>query len=622
MKDFQVLGKLGDGAYSSVWKVKRISDGQEYAMKKVKLATLSEKEKLNALNEVRILASIKNPCIVGYKEAFFEDSPLTLCIVMEYAGGGDILNKITQHQKSNTFMKEQDIWRYAIQMIMGLKTLHDMKILHRDLKCANVFLSTDGKTAKLGDLNVSKVAKSELVYTQTGTPYYASPEVWRDEPYDMKSDIWSLGCVIYEMCALKPPFRANDMKGLFKKVQRGVFDRIPSSYTIDLYNLISMCLQVKPSARPSCDQLLAHPVVMRSGGGAFQQAMDFDDYNELLGTIRLPKNIKAIAPQLPKANYSQNSRSIEMEKGKGGQMAGYKPEIKRPTSQNAPQSKKGLYVRESQSRESRISQMQRIDPINVKESDRDYLVRMQKEYVEKSKALKLPDQARNQRSPKPNDGAILQKSPNSRVMSGHRPVDSAKDRHDSGYGVPRGELAKNEDHGSNFRRKAMEQKRIDEEKIRGEAAPERNMINKQEYLINKYQSRDPRQEEKNGLPRNYSGKDEAIMRKADYILEKYNSGDNLRKNSGPSLHQGPRKEPIDVLEKYKHMLNIKELPAKQAPYDNIKPSSNKNVDYQYVNQINSYSPRREQAGRNENNSVNPLRQQPQQKIGNKPVWWG
>ena len=108
-----------------------------------------------------------------------------------------------------------------------------MKIFHRDLKSANVFLSKDGN-AKLGDLNVSKVAKKGLLYTQTGTPYYASPEVWRDQPYDHKSDIWSLGCVLYEMTTLKPPFRANDMNGLYKRVLKGVYQKIPGTYSSDL----------------------------------------------------------------------------------------------------------------------------------------------------------------------------------------------------------------------------------------------------------------------------------------------------------------------------------------------------------------------------------------------------
>jgi len=77
---------------------------------------------------------------------------------------------------------------------------------------------------KLGDLNVSKVAKKGMMHTQTGTPYYASPEVWKDKPYDHKSDIWSLGCVLYEMITLLPPFRANSMQGLATKVTKGVYD--------------------------------------------------------------------------------------------------------------------------------------------------------------------------------------------------------------------------------------------------------------------------------------------------------------------------------------------------------------------------------------------------------------
>jgi NIMA (never in mitosis gene a)-related kinase len=120
---------------------------------------------------------------------------------------------------------EEEIWSIFTQIVKGLKSLHDMKIYHRDLKSANVFMYTDG-TAKLGDMNVSKVAKKVLLYTQTGTPYYASPEVWKDQPYDSKSDIWSLGCVLYEMTTLKPPFRAEDMAGLYKKVIRGYYPKI------------------------------------------------------------------------------------------------------------------------------------------------------------------------------------------------------------------------------------------------------------------------------------------------------------------------------------------------------------------------------------------------------------
>lgn len=95
--------------------------------------------------------------------------------------------------------------------------MHNIDVLHRDLKSANVLIDKDGNY-KLADMNVSKVSKKGLVYTQTGTPYYAPPEVWKDKPYNNKCDIWSLGCVIYEMATLKPPFRAMDMEGLYRKI--------------------------------------------------------------------------------------------------------------------------------------------------------------------------------------------------------------------------------------------------------------------------------------------------------------------------------------------------------------------------------------------------------------------
>ena len=146
-----------------------------------------------------------------------------------------------RHQKNSTQIPEKELWNIFVQMVRGLKALHGRKILHRDLKSANVFLYKDG-TVKLGDLNVSKVAKKGLLYTQTGTPYYASPEVWKDQPYDARSDIWSLGCVLYEATTLKPPFTANDMQGLYKKVCKGVYPKLPSLYSKDLSIMMKQLL--------------------------------------------------------------------------------------------------------------------------------------------------------------------------------------------------------------------------------------------------------------------------------------------------------------------------------------------------------------------------------------------
>ena len=309
MNDFQIISKLGEGAYSTVFKVRRNIDNKIYALKKVKLLNLSEKEKENSLNEVRILASVKSNFVVSYKEAFFDEKDNTLCIIMEFADRGDLYQKIVQHKKSAILFEESDIWRIFIQLVKGLKSLHDLKILHRDMKSANVFLFSNG-SAKLGDLNVSKVAKRGLGYTQTGTPYYASPEVWKDKPYDNKSDVWSLGCVLYEMITLRPPFRAQNMEGLYNKVCKGQFSRIPDKFSDDLYKVVQFLLQVNPVSRPSCEQILNHPIVQKrieyfkSFAGEEEPEDTF-----LLKTIHMPKNLLFLSDKLPKPNYDKQFKS-------------------------------------------------------------------------------------------------------------------------------------------------------------------------------------------------------------------------------------------------------------------------------------------------------------------------
>jgi NIMA (never in mitosis gene a)-related kinase len=251
------------------------------------------------------LASVKSNFVVSYKEAFFDEKDNTLCIVMEFADRGDLFQKIVEYKKSAKFFEESDIWRIFIQLVKGLKALHDLKILHRDMKSANVFLFSNG-SAKLGDLNVSKVARRGLGYTQTGTPYYASPEVWKDQPYDNKSDVWSLGCVLYEMITLRPPFRAKDMEGLFNKVCKGQYSKIPDRFSDDLFQVIQFLLQVNSSSRPSCEQILNHPAVMKRI--EYFKSFAKEDETEdkfLLKTIHMPKNLLFLSDKLPKPNYDK-----------------------------------------------------------------------------------------------------------------------------------------------------------------------------------------------------------------------------------------------------------------------------------------------------------------------------
>jgi len=329
MDGFKILNKVGEGSYSTVLKVQRIEDGNIYALKRVKFKKLSDKEKQNALNEIRILASIKDKNVISYKEAFFDEKDSSLGIVMEYADKGDLFQVITERKKTKDYFDEQEIWKTFVQLLKGLKSLHDLNILHRDIKSANVFLF-EGGICKLGDLNVSKVARKGLGYTQTGTPYYASPEVWEEQPYDSKSDVWSLGCVIYEMATLRPPFQAQSMEELYKKVMRGIYPKISSKYSEDLSDVLKLMIQVEVGARPSCDELLKMPMIYKRIE-FFNENKDLDINNEqmdsinqkfqLLKTINVPKKLENLGKNLPKPNYNtetnksfQNNESASHKK--------------------------------------------------------------------------------------------------------------------------------------------------------------------------------------------------------------------------------------------------------------------------------------------------------------------
>ena len=317
MENFEILEKLGEGSYSTVYKVKRKIDNQIYALKKVKLLNLKEKEKKNSLNEVRLLASIKSNYVISYKEAFFDEKDSTLGMVMEYADNGDLHKKIIEHKNNKKYFDEIEIWKIFIQLVKGLKALHDLQILHRDLKSANVFLFKNG-LAKLGDLNVSKVAKKGLGYTQTGTPYYASPEIWKDLPYDNKSDIWSLGCVLYEMITLHTPFRAKSMEELYKKVLGGDIGKLPEQFSDDLNQVVHLLMKVNSNKRPNCNDILNNVYVKRrieffssmnetdKDGNAIN--LNEKEEQTLLKTINIPKNLLFLPNQLPKPNYNQNNK--------------------------------------------------------------------------------------------------------------------------------------------------------------------------------------------------------------------------------------------------------------------------------------------------------------------------
>ena len=320
IRDFTKEKVLGKGSFGSVFLVRRKRDNKIYALKSVYMEKLNKKEQENSVNEVRILASVNHPNVIGYKEAFWDDSGSTLNIVMEYADDGDLHTKIERMEKEGGLFSEDLVWSYSIQMIEGLKALHDKKIMHRDLKSANIFLVKDKHQCKIGDMNVSKVIKEKVLRTQTGTPYYASPEVWNDNPYSYKSDLWSIGCVIYELCELKPPFHGKDLDELYENVCKGKPKRINKIYSDELWQMILMLLQVDVEKRVDCNKFLNSDLIlkkikeMKENPKTHQEAESLDKNKNtqddfLLKTIKFD-DIKEIKSQLPsKKNYAGSNKS-------------------------------------------------------------------------------------------------------------------------------------------------------------------------------------------------------------------------------------------------------------------------------------------------------------------------
>ena len=313
LNDFVVGKFIGKGAFGSVCLVTRKADKKIYAMKSINIGKLNTEQREASLNEIRILASLNHPNIIGYKEAFYDENSRSLNIIMEYADDGDINHKIQENLKRRLQFEESTVWEWIIQLLKGLKYLHDNKIMHRDLKCANIFLMKNG-LLKIGDLNVSKITKSNMARTQTGTPYYIAPEIWKDKPYDYKCDIWSLGCIIYEICTSRPPFRGTSLAELGRNILTGYY--LPfSGFSNDIKNLISKMLIVDPIKRASINELLNSDIIKRRisslGQNNIINIKDNSKKANLIKTIKLPRNMKEINLALPKNRYNQKESMMD-----------------------------------------------------------------------------------------------------------------------------------------------------------------------------------------------------------------------------------------------------------------------------------------------------------------------
>jgi len=257
--NYREVRSIGRGSFGEATLAKD-SAGNLCVMKMIDITKLGKEQQDDAVNEVKVLSSLKHPYIVRYHESFVENG--TLAIVMDYAEGGDLAKRIKCHREKRELFAEGQVMRWFTQIALGLKYLHNRHILHRDLKPQNIFL-TKQDDLRLGDFGISKVLGSSSLKEETtmGTPYYFSPEICREKLYSFASDIWALGCILYELAALHVPFEAHNIPCLIRKITAGRPPVMPPVFSASLRQLCHQLLLQDYNRRPSAADILQNPMI-------------------------------------------------------------------------------------------------------------------------------------------------------------------------------------------------------------------------------------------------------------------------------------------------------------------------------------------------------------------------
>ncbi|KAE8627198.1 hypothetical protein XENTR_v10006904 [Xenopus tropicalis] len=259
MEQYNIVRVIGEGSFGRALLVCHKSSNHKYVMKEIRLPK-SFHAMEDSRKEAVLLANMKHSNIVTFQESFEGDGHLY--IVMEYCQGGDLLQKI-KLQKGRLFT-EQTILQWFVQICLAVQYIHEKRVLHRDIKSKNIFL-TQSCNIKLGDFGSARILTSPAAYacTYVGTPYYVPPEIWENMPYNNKSDIWSLGCVLYELCTLKHPFQAGSWKNLILKICQGSYKPLPLQYSYELRSLINQMFRKNPRSRPSASTILSRTALSK-----------------------------------------------------------------------------------------------------------------------------------------------------------------------------------------------------------------------------------------------------------------------------------------------------------------------------------------------------------------------
>ena len=262
IRDFNLEEELFRGSAGSVWKALFKYDKKKYVLKQNKLD--GSRSRKQAMNEIELLMQLSHPNCIKCHGHFFDDSHNSIYIVLDYCEGGDLHKLLEERRATSSYLDESEIWNYFLQICLGVQHLHEMGIVHRDLKTLNILLSRDRTQVKVADLGVSRQVSQDTFLLETfhGTPLYLSPEMVDGSLYTEKTDIWSLGVILFELVALHPPFKGPSLLALAQAIKSGRRAPLPPKYTTpgsrgsSLERCIDWLLQQDYRQRPSINQVV------------------------------------------------------------------------------------------------------------------------------------------------------------------------------------------------------------------------------------------------------------------------------------------------------------------------------------------------------------------------------